>query len=619
MSLAVDRVQTYQVWDPVLLINDTRNMMVLRGGSQITYKDITATSSNRNVVQFTAITPTLNTIIDRKIVMKMPIDLRFTCDDIGNLCLQSEKDAFRAHPIMSVMTNMEAQINTTSVSIQMADVIHPLSRFGENGRLQGQEYSIFPSMLDQYQIYGQGENSFDNPLGGPGKKIQQYQVPRGAFPMKITLLDGTGTQNNTEARVRADLFEYLYLSPFSFGKFSEPGMIGVQTLDFTMNFNSSLNRMWSHIPSPPPPALQKNLVFDNVNSRFDNPTLLFRYITPPIGVPIAPICQIPFFKVQRYKTGQALANLANGASSSITTNNIQLTEVPRRMYIYVREVADASSFLESDVYFNIENLNINYANLTGQLSSAAEVQLYRMTLKNGYNGSWQDYHALDVNNFEGLTPINVKPGWGSICAVEFGTDLALQPGLATSVSSNQNLQMNILFRNIQGVAFTGNVEAVILTISEGIFTIRNNTAIPQTAVLTPLDVLNSIRSPMKDYNEIRYSYGSSFWDGVKHFFGQVWDTVKGAVKNAPAFIKAVAPIARVIAEAAPVVAPLIGLGDVGGAHMYGAQAYGYGGRRHYKKRRGGRKRKYKKRRKGGVVVGGAKLSNAQLKRLLMKM
>ena len=74
--------------------------------------------------------------------------------------------------------------------------------------------------------------------------------------------------------------------------------------------------------------------------------------------------------------------------------------------------------------------------------------------------------------------------------------------------------MNINFRNIQGTAFTGNVEAVILTISEGIFTIRNNTAIPQTAVLTPLDVLNSIRSPMVDYNEIRYAYGSSFWDGV---------------------------------------------------------------------------------------------------------
>ena len=327
------------------------------------------------------------------------------------------------------------------------------------------------------------------------------------------------------------------------------------------------------------------------------------------------------FKVQRYKTGQTLAALANGASSTITTNNIQLTEVPRRMYIYVRQVADASSFLESDVYFNIVNLNINYANLTGQLSSAAEVQLYRMTLKNGYNGSLLDYHALDVNNFEGTTPINLKPGWGSIVAVEFGTDLALQPGLATSVSSNQNLQMNITFRNIQGSDFTGNVEAVILTVSEGIFTIRNNTAIPQTAVLTPLDVLESIRSPMVDYNEIRYAYGSSFWDGVKHFFGQVWDTVKGAVKNAPAFIKAVAPIAKVIAEAAPIVAPLIGLGDVGGAHMYGAQAYGYGvvgGRKRYKKRKGGRKRKYKKRR-GGAIVGGKKLSTSQLKRLLMKM
>ncbi len=95
-------------------------------------------------------------------------------------------------------------------------------------------------------------------------------------------------------------------------------------------------------------------------------------------------------------------------------------------------------------------------------------------------------------------------------------------------------------------------------------------------------------------------------DKRKHFFGQVWDTVKTGVKNAPAFIRAVAPIVRSIADAAP----LVGLGGQAG---YGV----VGGRRHYKKR--GRKRKYKKKRKGGAIVGGAKLSNKQLKKLLMKM
>ena len=257
-----------------------------------------------------------------------------------------------------------------------------------------------------------------------------------------------------------------------------------------------------------------------------------------------------------------------------------------------------------------------------------------MTLKNGYNGKWTDYHALDVNNFEGLTPKNLKPGWGSIVAVEFGTDLALQPGLATSVSSNQNLQMNINFRNIQGTTFNGTVEAVILTISEGIFTIRNNTAIPQTAVLSPLDVLDSIRSPRKDYNEIRYAYGTSFWDGVKHFFGQIWSGVKKGVHNAPEIIKHLAPIARKMSEAAPLLAPLVGLGDVGGQRLaqlgYGGD-YGYGAayggvdvggryyrKRRYKKRKGGRKRKYKKRR-GRALVGGKKLSTAELRKMLMKM
>lgn len=604
-----DKRHTYQVWDPTLLINHTREIMVLKGGSQVTYKNITATSSNRNVVQFTAISPTLNTIIDRKILMQMPVDLRFTSDDTGSTCLQGERDAFRAHPIMSVMTNMECQINTTSVSIQMADVIHPLSRYGENKKLSVTNYSMFPSMLDPYQTYPQGFAAFDNPLGGSGKNIYG-QSPRGAFPMKITANDPLLPQTNTEARVRADLFEYLYLSPFSFGQNEEPGMIGVQTLDFTMNFSSNLQRMWSHDDSALP---AKNLVFNNVTSNFLNPTLLFRYITPPIGYAISPICQIPFFKIQRYKTQLAVANQAQGAELKITTNNIQLTEVPRRMYIFVREVVNAASFTDADVYFNIKNLNINYANLTGQLSSAEEVQLYRMALKNGFQGKWSDYHALDVTFFEGaIADHSLKPGFGSVCAVEFGTDLALQPGFATSVSSNQNLQMDITFRNISGVPFTGNVEAVVLTIAEGIFTIRNNTAIPQTAVLSPMDVLESNKSPMVDYNEVRNAYGTSFWDSMKHFFGQV-------AKHAPHVIKTIAPVLREGMNAARVLAPLVGLGygDVGGRAGYGRA---YPGEYYVKpKRKYKRRRKAKKKRSGGIVVGGAKLSNAQLKKMLMKL
>lgn len=600
MSLAVSqKVKTYQVWDPVLRINETKEFMVLKGGSQCTYKTITATSFTDSVFNFTAISPSLNTVIDRKIMIKVPVSLNFTCTasvgQPGRFCLQSEYDAFRAHPIASVINNLEAQINTTSVSIQMADVIHPLSRFGGNDRGHTRDYSNFPSFLDTYGTYRSGIASFDNPLGGPGKNVGNNQSPRGAFPMVVT------ANTPVLANVTATLIEYLNLSPFAFACGAmEPGFIGVQSLDMIFNMSPTLSRMWSHVGNPGGLHPNENTNFAITgghapnNSFFAAPSLLVRYITPQIGQPIPAICQTPLFKVQRYKTVQTLAMPYLGTHGFTTTNNIQLTEVPRRMYVYCRK--SNPTFEDTDSYLGITNVNINYANRTGRLSSAREIQLYHMSLKNGYNGKWADWTGGAVH-ITGANAPEPKAGFGAVLAIEFGTDIALAPGFATSVSSNQNLQMDVTVKNTSGVAIAGQYELVILTVSEGIFTIRNNTAIPQTAVLSPMDVINSANAPMVDYNEIRLAYGSSFWDGVKHFFGRIWQGIKGVVKNAPR-------IANTVGNVATALAPIIGVGQ------NGLPVVSY--------RKKPKKRRRKKR--GGVSVGGggSNMSTAQLKQLLNK-
>lgn len=578
MSLAVVPVQTFQALDPLTRVSSSRDYAIVKGGDRVTYKPINSTSWSNATFSFTAPPPSPGIIVDRKIALRARVRVTFTGTTTGGLLLQTGFDAPRANCLSSVMTSMSTTLNNTTTSINIADVIHPLMRYNMGNEVLDGELSVGPQMQDEYQRYPSAIGTVRNSLGGYGDN--DARVPRGAFPFGIATLVNT----TTAATVEFEVTEFIYLSPYMWGKNDKAGFIGVQTMDFTFNFGN-LNRIWSH-------SVHAASTITGITATFyAQPTLLFKYVTPRITAPIPQVSIYPFYKVQRYPTSPGIA-VAPNASTALNTQNIQLNSIPLRIYLCARKQKSDRLYTHADTYFRINSVSVNWDNNSGLLASASLQDLFRMSKRNGLNYSFPQYQGI-THNWAGTN--EVFGLIGSVLCICPGIDIALHPDQAPGQLGTFQLQIDT---NVTNVNQTDTItpELMIIIIEEGTWTIMQNQCISQIGVISKADVVASDMRPHVDFNDISDAYGGNFWSGLKSFG-------EGVLKGIQKVAQIAAPIIKTVG---PMVLPLLGLGEKayarGGAIVGGAR-----------KKKRGRPRK----RKGGMLVGGQAMSRAQLRRALM--
>ncbi len=573
MSYAINKLPTRTLVDPVVKINERREYGVLKGGSEVSWKPILSTSYSASSFQFSAPPPSPGIIVDRKVYLQVPVTINFTGTTGGNFLLQSGYDAFRAFPLSSIMNTLNVTVNNTASSINMSDVIQGLLRYNTDVYQKEHEYSFTPSCLDQAQRYEDLVNSVRNPLGAYIDSNDGSNMGRGGFPY-ATLANTT-----TTAQVVAVLTEPLFLSPFLFGQGDHSGFIGVQNMDFTFNWNSDLTRIWSH-------ATGSGSTISSITVSFGQPALIFKYITPQLEMPIPMHVEYPYYVVDRYPTdyGSSVAPLA---TAQISSSNIQLQSIPKRMYIFVRRSNSDQDYTTTDSFFAINSITINWNNRSGLMSSATQQDLYNISKKNGCNLSWAQWGGGITN---GQVPqsyllsgtSNTGIGLvGSVLAIDFASDIGLADDLSAGVNGTFQLQLTLSTTNLNPVESIPPT-LYICTVSEGTFTIENNRSIAQIGVLSRKDVLNSSfihnwqSAPQYQGNFL----GGNFFGDVKDFFTK---TIPDVVRKAAPYAKDAFNIAK---QVAPYALPLLGLGEGEGAMVGGAR---------------------RRARRGGSLIGGCEM------------
>jgi len=591
--MSFEKLNVVEVRDPRTIITNKREYAILRAGSQTTCKTFTTTSVSQSSIQFSCPPPSGSIIIDRKMYLTLPIRLVFTgTAPAGETLLNPFQDAPRAFPISSAIDTIQVTINNQSVSIQMADIIHALLHFNTDEDLQETDYSMTPSALDQSQHYNYLIGGTRNPLAFYTDTADKSVMPRGAFP--YTVVQNT----NTSAIIDMVVTEPLFISPFYWGKNNSSGFCNVNTMDFNITFlNQSGNRMWSHDNAILGSGVQT--VINSISASFANftgpafsypqtqPLMLFTYITPnetqiiPTNVPLT----YPYFDIQRFPTDAP--SVAAGAQTTLSSNNIQLNSIPRRMYIYIRERNQDlfSSPDGTDTYFSIENISIQFQNKNGLLASASKQQLYQMSVKNHCKMNWTQWSGGPVNRSTipfGQT--NLLYGTiGSIICVEFASDIGLSSLEAPGKLGQYTLQVQIpSATNISDRVITPTLYIVV--VSEGTFTIRGvGDASTNIGVISSQDILNAQQSPAVDYRDVEEINGGNFLSGLTDFGKKIF---KGALKvndilrDSKLLSKTLSQIPHPYAQAA---APF-------------ARSFGYGCNDC----------------DGGVVVGGKRLSRRRL-------
>jgi hypothetical protein len=188
----------------------------------------------------------------------------------------------------------------------------------------------------------------------------------------------------------------------------------------------------------------------------------------------------------------------------------------------------------------------------GLLNSATQYDLYQMSRKNGYVGSfaqWGGYSGpvassvpiAGVGNYSPAAPAGIPTNGqrGSVLCIKPGYDLGLEPSIAPSMNGLYNFQIIVnWWNNCYGwnqaamVAGGGSMPApgnvalntrytlYVVTVTSGLVTVKDNGTVTQTGLLTRADVLRAQAAPALDAGEANKMVGGDFFSKMKQFLGR---------------------------------------------------------------------------------------------------
>lgn len=610
MSNNIFTPQVAAVVDPIISIQEKAVYPVIKGGMETTERDFVSNSFSTASAQFSCPPPNPQTFVSRRFMLKLQFDLTIQFTVFGynasqggikpnQIILASGSDAFRQYPLASMMKTLNVTLNGSTITLPVNDVIKPLLLYNNNGRdLEARNMSLSPGMRDQSQNYSDLVGFHRNPLGTFGDGDFRQGAGRGSFPFEFEqtglTYDAESGNSTGSIKITATLIEELYISPLIFGggRCSADGFIGLQSIDINITWDNNPAKMWSHAPDATTIINNSDYLYDLTGFSWeigttDKPSILFRYVTPPIGMRIPRNLQYNYNLIDRYNT-EIADNVGYLDDYNGISNNIQLNSIPHRLYILVRrreaQLQDVNACVHPDCYASINNIQVNWNNKNALLANATQAQLYDISRKNCVDMSYPEWSGLSTYLNWGTTSSQLL-GLGSVLCLEFGTDIGLEDGEAPGLIGTYNLFVRVSGKWINQNynmdqttnAIRAGIDLYLIVVTPGIWTIYDNAASQRIGVISKDVVRRAGKLSGLDYwdtKESLMSGGINFRKAFKRAKKKAKQIGRKAVKQGKRGFKrakrAVMPALREASNIARDVASNVASDVISGMGMYAA-------------------------------------------------
>lgn len=541
MSLTLSPITKKVVIEEVVNLDAPRSYLIEKGGNVSTFQPVSTTNFSTSQVTWTVNVPSLHTCVDRLIYQQIPLQLAFTgpAPSGGANLLQLNQGiwSIRSYPVSQITTSIAVQINNSSVTSQPYTYVSALQHARIYQMETNLDMSCWPTLPDNCQSYHDLLGASNNPLNGYSSS-NYWQQGRGSFP--ITVVSNTPTS----AVIQVLLNEPMFLSPFLYSpKHEQNGLFYLNQFNIQIQFGNLLRALSYN-------AVDGNTITSIVPSIYSNPQLLIRYVTPDIVMSIPKELYYNYESINVFQTNNFI--VTSGSVANLVSNNIQLQQIPGKIYIYARrqdaDLQAANGYTFADGFASIQNVSVNFNNVSGILASASQTDLWRMSKRNGVNLSWGDW--------VGNGPISVADsissiGVGSIVCMKVSQDFGLPSDLAPGVYGEQfNLQINMQIKNISSATVT--YTFYIVCIQDGILTMTESTnTLLQLGTLTKPDILGSATMERIPYHEAMSPWGGDFFGDL----GSLSKKVLNAAKDYG--LPALKATGRIAANVAPYALPLL--------------------------------------------------------------
>ena len=503
-------------------VTDSLPFGVVKSGQNVTTQIYPATSQSASSQTYSIQTPSEVTLLDRNVVWQSTYEIEIRGNPVAGEFLVDlgNRDALAPLPLHMSATTLQVQVNNNSVSVNIRDVLPQLLRMYGDDRALARWNGIAPLMPDTYRNYADQLGSNNNSNGAWAQTADNSLISRGSF--SIDSLEqtqpaiGAGEKNRQTigdgtlrvVRLRFTSLEPLFLSPFHFANLSanQMAIYGVSNLNFIFNISAQANRLWrcgatdAAIPN-----------YSVSVAAVSGSRLIFQMLTPHPSQILPSKNVVDYVDFPRYLTtftntiGAAAVSALNELVPTTTvfsSNNIQLNQVPDMLVICARKPMSQQTNRDSDSFFPITGISINWNNQSGLLANATQDTLYRMSAKST-NQTWQEFKGF-ANKY--LPPVGASYDTqlqqvltsGSILALRFGQDIPIvEEFYAAGSLGSFNLQFNVTLQNYTLAA--QQVELVLMCVNSGLFITSQGVSSTYTGILTKSDVLAA--SEMKPVSE----------------------------------------------------------------------------------------------------------------------
>jgi hypothetical protein len=483
-----------------------KNHIVLMGGLRVNQQVNPADSWGSVGTQpvqalWTINPPSTHTIVDRNMKVRCYFEIKTDQDlQLGT------NDALRQFPISSLCDVLSVQINGENVSDNVADKLHAMLCYGNNADDRNGQCSTTPTMPDNFKNYADWATygSAKNPLSNYGEN--GAEDPRGGFPVQVI----------DSKTFRVVLTENIMLSPFlSPFQQQDEGFVNVNQINISFRWKANLSQILSH-------SSLGNAITSVTVTMYQAPEMLTTFITPDLTQPIPALQVLPYYKSQDYIKN--IGTVAPAAEVLCISDSIKLSQLPRKLYLFVRNQRSTSTHSTSDSFLKIKRLSILWNNQSGLFSSASEQDLFEICKRNGINltyPQWDKYR-------------------GGVMCLEFGKDIGLLDNEAPGCQGQYTIQIQMTCENDTGASFTGEFYQIFMM--EGTFSISENFARASLGNLTNDIVLRTkMNIDEIDYHQLQRIHGGNFWSGLKSFVNKIARGVSSVLPFASKVIGTVAP------------------------------------------------------------------------------
>lgn len=499
---------------------------VVSGASSTTYQPFTAQSPSNSQLVFSIQVPSENIVLGRDVLLQTGLTFRVNVSNVpaGEYAFQyGLTDSLQAFPLASLITTATAQINNTTCSINLQDVLPQLVRLNDTRHLS--KYNgMTPSLPDtNFGQYADGVGSNSNPLSAFNNgDFDNSIVPRGSFPVSVTIQHyiagvltnaspvSTALGDSWVITISAIVCEPFFLSPFTWGEMSRnaQGLLGINNMTITLNIDQSLKRLMStSAPAGYNYSLTAGSATNNgslftagavgISENLTTPRMLFKFLSVQPSDLLNTKNVVPYTDFPRFITASAnTQNVPTKQTKTIQTSNLQLNQIPSKFVVVVRKPMNQQTPRDANAFLTITGISINLNNSSGLLSSASQFDLYRLSKRNsGGSQSWSEFSGQAWNNkvVAGVVNGSNVPTIGSILVLDPALDLSLPDWLSNGSLGNFNLQMSLTVSN----QFDSDIqpEVVIMCVNDGLLTTTQGVSSVYTGVLTREMVMSAKALP----------------------------------------------------------------------------------------------------------------------------